>query len=189
MARSFLLLATLLLTVGCATQNPGWMVGGGAQGPPGPAGPAGPPGPPGPAGGPGPAGPPGPAGALGAAGPAGPAGADARLITDVLFETDKWDVRDTERSKITELAAYLKSNTRAAVRIDGHADPRGSKERNELLSKNRVNAVREALLKEGVPANRVGTGHFAATRPVCTDANEDCWQRDRRVEVLIRPAQ
>ena len=170
----------------------------GAAGPPGPPGPAGPPGPPGPAGPPGPLGPAGPAGdvgpggAAGVAGPTGPAGlkgVDAvwQTFADILFEFDKTDIRPSEASKIADLMSYLQKNPNFAAGLDGYADPRGTNKYNLALSGRRVNAVRDSLVKAGVPAAKVTTGAFGEERPKCSEQNEACWQRDRRVEILVRP--
>jgi peptidoglycan-associated lipoprotein len=153
------------------------------------AGPPGPPGPPGPAGPPGPQGPPGPPGPLGSKGDPGPAGLDAKWASfgDILFDFDKSNIRASEQKKIDDLAAYLKSNPGFAVGLDGFADPRGTNQYNQKLSESRVLAVRKALESAGVASNKISTGAFGEKRPKCTEANEECWQRDRRVEVLVRP--
>jgi hypothetical protein len=45
--------------------------------------------------------------------------------------------------------------------------------------------VPDALIKAGVPADKILTGSFGESRLICNQATEECWQRDRRVEVLI----
>jgi peptidoglycan-associated lipoprotein len=185
MRRGLWLGVIALLVLGCQVTPQGgeWKF----YGPPGPPGPQGPPGPPGPAGPPGPPGPPGLAGPAGPSGPAGAAGAAAqwRSFADILFDYDKSDVRASETSKITDIAKYMQGDPSINLRIDGFADPRGTSKYNLALSQRRVSAVRDALIKAGVPAGRISTGHFGEQRPKCTDKTEECWQRDRRVEVLV----
>jgi peptidoglycan-associated lipoprotein len=79
----------------------------------------------------------------------------------------------------------MRQNSSVNLRIDGFADPRGADKYNLALSERRVNAVRDALVKAGVAAGRISPGHFGEARPKCTESNEVCWQRDRRVEVFI----
>ncbi len=79
----------------------------------------------------------------------------------------------------------MRQNPPVNLRIDGYADPRGSNQYNQKLSERRVNAVRDALAKAGVPAARVSTGAFGEKRPKCTENNEACWQQERRVEVFV----
>jgi outer membrane protein OmpA-like peptidoglycan-associated protein len=190
-----------MLVAGCAARTDWQIVGpAGPPGEPGPAGPAGPPGPAGPtgpAGQIGQAGPPGPAGAAGVAGPAGPAGAvgaagaagaDAKWMSfkDVLFDYDRAEIRPDESAKITQLAEYIKKNDGLVVRLDGHADPRGTDPYNMKLSQRRVEAVKKALIDAGVSADRVRVAAFGDRILKCTSKNDEgCFQADRRVEVYF----
>jgi outer membrane protein OmpA-like peptidoglycan-associated protein len=144
------------------------------------------------AGGIGATGPMGPAGPAGAQGPAGPAGAQSAAAAkqwssfrDFLFDFDKSAIRSNETSHVSDVAAYLKQNPSARVGIDGHADPRGTDPYNQSLSERRVNAIRDALVTAGVSAGKIHTGAFGETQPKCNESTEGCWQRDRRVEVLV----
>ncbi len=69
--------------------------------------------------------------------------------------------------------------------IDGHTDPRGTDAYNQGLSERRVNNISDALVAAGVTNARILTGAFGESRPKCNESTEPCWQRDRRVEVLI----
>jgi outer membrane protein OmpA-like peptidoglycan-associated protein len=104
---------------------------------------------------------------------------------DFQFDTDKSDIRSNEMSKITEIATYMRQNLSATVGIDGHADPRGTDQYNQALSQRRVDAVRDALAKAGVQSDRIKTGAFGEQKLQCSESTVACWQRDRRVEVLI----
>ncbi len=180
-----------LFAVGCTARPIGGEAGWKLYGPAGPQGVAGPAGPEGPVG---PAGPAGPAGVAGLQGPAGPMGvagapgaAAVRWTTfkDILFDFDKADLRANEQATIDQIASYLQENPSLTVGIEGFADPRGTDRYNQALSERRVDAIKNALVKAGVPADRIQTGAFGETRPKCNDKTEGCWQRDRRVEVLI----
>jgi len=114
-----------------------------------------------------------------------PARAKVTLSADALFDFDKSDIRLDEMSKVSEIAAYMQRNPSSKVGIDGHTDPRGTDRYNQALSEGRVNAIRDALMKAGVPADRIQTGAFGESRLKCSESTEACWQRDRRVEVLI----
>ena len=136
-------------------------------------------------------GPMGPAGPMGAQGPAGPAGVQTAAVKnwssfrDFLFSFDQSAIRANETSHVNDVAAYLKQNPTARVGIDGHTDPRGTDAYNQSLSERRVNAIRDALVTAGVPSDKIHTGAFGESQPKCSESTESCWQRDRRVEVLI----
>jgi peptidoglycan-associated lipoprotein len=187
-----MLVATLALTVlvgaGCAMGTLEDPHNYGPVGPIGMTGPQGPQGPQGPAGQPGKDGPGGPAGAQGVSGPAGPQRPWV-AFTDFLFDFDQSAVRSSETGKVDKLSQYMKDNPNIEVGIDGHADPRGSTKYNQPLSQRRVDAIKAALVSAGIPSDKIQTGAFGETRPKCAEATEACWQRDRRVEVLVRPGQ
>jgi outer membrane protein OmpA-like peptidoglycan-associated protein len=138
-------------------------------------------------------GPMGPTGPMGAQGPAGPMGPQATAadvkhwatFKNIMFDFDKSAIRSNETSRVADVATYMKQNPTARVGIDGHTDPRGTDPYNQDLSERRVDAIRDALVNAGVSAGRIHTGAFGETQPVCHDSTEACWQRDRRVEILI----
>lgn len=199
MKRGLFVAAIALLAIGCTARpnggETGWKIYGpegpaGVAGPAGPQGPQGPAGPAGSAGVAGPSGMPGVAGAAGAAGANGPAGAPAAMMRwtsfkDILFDFDKSDLRMNERSKVAEIVSYMQQNPSVKVGIDGHADPRGTDRHNQGLSERRVAVVREALMRAGIVGDKIHTGAFGESRPACSNSTEACWQRDRRVEVLL----
>jgi outer membrane protein OmpA-like peptidoglycan-associated protein len=135
----------------------------------------------------------GPAGPQGEQGPAGPVGPQAQAspvkqwssFKDILFDTNKSDIRSDEMGKISEISTYMKQNPSAQVGIDGYADPRGTDQHNQALSERRVNGIRDALVNAGVPGEKIRTGAFGEQRLLCKESSAACWQSDRRVEVLI----
>ena len=196
MRRALLLSVLALFAVACTARPNSGPTGWNIQGPTGPAGVAGPAGPAGPQG---PAGPVGSVGSAGLQGPAGSMGtqgqAGAVTVTrwtkfkDILFDFDKSDLRSNETGKVSEIAAYLQQNPSVVVGIDGYADPRGTDKYNQALSERRVNAIRDALQGAGVPSDKITTGAFGEMRLKCNVPTEECWQSDRRVEVLISAKQ
>jgi outer membrane protein OmpA-like peptidoglycan-associated protein len=183
-----MLALTVLFGAGCATgpfEDPH------NYGPVGPIGMTGPQGPQGPQGPAGVAGQQGPGGPAGTQGVSGPEGAPRPWVTfaDFLFDFDQSVIRTSETSKVDKLGQYMKDNPNIEIGIDGYADPRGSDRYNQGLSQRRVDAIKAALLGAGIQSDKIQTGAFGETRLKCPDATEACWQRDRRVEVLVRPGQ
>ncbi len=187
-----MLMATLALTVlvgaGCASGGFEDPHNYGPVGPIGMAGPQGPQGPQGPAGMAGKEGPGGPAGAQGMTGAQGPQRPWV-AFADFLFDFDQSVVRSSETDKVAKLGQYMKDNPNIEVGIDGYADPRGTTRYNQPLSQRRVDAVKAALVSAGIPSDKIQTGAFGEMRLKCPESTEACWQRDRRVEVLVRPGQ
>lgn len=189
MRRVLCLAAVLLLVVGCSARPVGGPDGWKVYGPPGPQGVAGPPGPPGPQGIAGEPGLMGPAGLPGPVGAMGPRGTDFAWTAfgDVLFDFDRATLREEEVAKLTELASMLKQNPDYRVELEGFADPRGTDAYNLALSRRRVQAVRMALIEAGVPETSIMTGAYGEMTLRCTEETEECWQSDRRVEVMVIP--
>jgi len=110
---------------------------------------------------------------------------------DVYFDYDKTEIRDDGRLVLTHDADVLKrilaSNPNFTVALEGHCDERGSAEYNLGLGDQRASAAKDFLLQLGVPDDRVKTISYGKERPFCTDANEACYQRNRRAH--LAPAQ
>ena len=72
----------------------------------------------------------------------------------------------------------------ASVAVEGHSDERGSAEYNLGLGDRRAQSAQEFLIQQGIPANRLRLISYGKERPQCTDANEGCWQKNRRVHLV-----
>jgi len=112
-------------------------------------------------------------------------------IQDAYFDYDKFEIRDDGRTALTHDADLLKrifaADPTFTVAIEGHCDERGSAEYNLGLGDRRATAAKEFLVQLGVPADRLTTISYGKDRPVCTDATEACYQRNRRAH--LAPAQ
>jgi peptidoglycan-associated lipoprotein len=106
-------------------------------------------------------------------------------VQDALFDYDKSDIREDARAALTRNSDALKAIFRdlpeGAVVIEGHCDERGSAEYNLGLGDRRASAAKDFLVQLGVPADRLKTISYGKERPQCTESNEDCWQKNRRV--------
>src|SRR6185436_8659934 len=81
--------------------------------------------------------------------------AEAFKAYTVHFDYDSSTVKPSEQSKLEAVAAQLKANSTAAVKVEGHCDERGTEEYNRSLGERRAIALREELIKLGVAASRV----------------------------------
>jgi peptidoglycan-associated lipoprotein len=115
----------------------------------------------------------------------------SREAQDAYFDYDKSDIRDDARQALTRDADLLKrifaSDPTFNVVLEGHCDERGSAEYNLGLGDRRATSAKDFLVQLGVPADRIRTISYGKERPVCTEANEECYQRNRRAH--LAPAQ
>jgi peptidoglycan-associated lipoprotein len=112
---------------------------------------------------------------------------DQRLngeVQDAFFDYDKSDIRGDARDVLTRNAAALKSILadfpNASIVVEGHCDERGSAEYNLGLGDRRAQSAKDFLVQLGIAADRLKTISYGKERQQCTEANESCWQRNRR---------
>jgi peptidoglycan-associated lipoprotein len=105
-------------------------------------------------------------------------------VQDVHFDYDKSEIRPEDQAVLSADANALKSifagDTNFIVTIEGHCDERGSAEYNLGLGDRRASATKEALVNLGVPGDKLRTVSYGKERPLCTDADEACYARNRR---------
>jgi peptidoglycan-associated lipoprotein len=120
--------------------------------------------------------------------PAPKASVEQRLgsdVQDALFDYDKSDIRADARDALTRdvnaLKAILSDFPSAVIMLEGHCDERGSAEYNLGLGDRRASSAKEFLQQLGVPADRLKTISYGKEHPQCTEADEACYQKNRRV--------
>ena len=166
-----------------------------AMGPQGPTGAPGAPGIAGGPGGPGIAGPMGPQGPQGPAGPVGMVGVTGRggragvggvagwsSMENVNFKYGSSDLQEKCKEKLANFALWMQNNPRAQVSLDGHQSD--ANDRNQVLAGDRVNAVRNELIRLGASPDRISVGSNGRQRPVCNASTDTCLELNRRVEIL-----
>lgn len=99
----------------------------------------------------------------------------------VYFDFDRDTIRPEYESVLNQNASYLRSNTGAKVTLQGHTDPRGTREYNLGLGERRANAVRQYLAVQGVNASQIEVVSYGQERPACAERSEQCYSQDRRV--------
>jgi len=100
----------------------------------------------------------------------------------VYFEFDKFDLTPEARAILLAHAEKLKGSS-AAVRLEGHADERGSREYNMALGEKRAKAARDFLVLQGVKAASLEVVSYGEERPVATGHDETSYSQNRRVEI------
>lgn len=105
------------------------------------------------------------------------------LGTVIYFDFDSSDVRAQDQDLVAAHAIQLNDNSYANVRLEGHADERGSREYNIGLGERRAQAVRQMLMIQGVSASQIQTVSFGEERPESMGGSESDYALNRRVEL------
>jgi len=107
-------------------------------------------------------------------------------VQPIYFDYDQADIRADQVGQLQSNVRFLAQNGGVQFTVSGHADERGSQEYNIGLGDGRANAVRQYLIEQGIAQGRINTVSFGEDRPTCTDMTEGCYQRNRRVEFVLR---
>jgi peptidoglycan-associated lipoprotein len=115
---------------------------------------------------------------------------EARVATDLkdaFFDYDAVNIREDARVSLIADADALKrilnDFPNATINVEGHCDERGSAEYNLGLGDRRASSAKDLLVQMGVPAARLRTISYGKERPQCTEADEACYQKNRRAHL------
>jgi peptidoglycan-associated lipoprotein len=103
----------------------------------------------------------------------------SQSVQDIHFDYDKYDLRTEAQTSLTQTARTISQHPNWVVLIEGNCDERGSSEYNIGLGANRATSARDFLVKAGVNPNQLKTHSNGKEKPVCSEATEDCWQKNR----------
>ena len=107
------------------------------------------------------------------------------LMEMIFFDYDRAEIRSDMQDVMSRKAVALRANPNVTLRIEGHADERGSVEYNLALSLRRANAVREYLTGAGLAASRFEVAAFGEEQPLETGESEEAYARNRRAAFQI----
>jgi peptidoglycan-associated lipoprotein len=102
----------------------------------------------------------------------------------VLFDFDKFDVKDEYKPLIEAHAKFLRDNSSAKMLVQGNADERGSREYNVGLGQRRADAVKKMLTLLGARENQIESVSLGEEKPACSEHSESCWAKNRRDDML-----
>ena len=113
------------------------------------------------------------------------AGPQAGMLAqrDIYFDFDSSEIKATAPTLVAAHAKYLVAHAGTRVRLEGNTDERGSREYNIGLGERRAQAVRRALLLQGV-AEAQYTVSYGEERPAVAGHDEAAWSKNRRVEIV-----
>jgi peptidoglycan-associated lipoprotein len=107
-------------------------------------------------------------------------------LVDVHFDFDQYTIRSRDTAILDANARWLRANPNTQVLIEGHCDARGTEEYNLALGDRRAKAALNYLAAQGIAPERLVTISYGKERPVCNEANEACWAKNRRAHFLVK---
>jgi peptidoglycan-associated lipoprotein len=109
-------------------------------------------------------------------------------IEDAYFDYDRASLRPDALKALqadsTELRDILKDYPDYKLTIEGHCDERGSAEYNIALGDKRAESAKDYLVQVGIPGPQLNVVSLGKERPVCSEHDETCWQKNRRIHIV-----
>ena len=103
----------------------------------------------------------------------------------VLFAVDTSTLTEQGKQILVGQSGWLQSNPEYLAIIEGHADEVGTREYNIGLGFRRANSVREFLVSQGIPADRLRVTSYGKERPIEVCSDETCYSKNRRAVTVI----
>jgi peptidoglycan-associated lipoprotein len=110
---------------------------------------------------------------------------ESKLLKDIHFDFDKYDIRPGDALILKENAALLTKHPTVKIQIEGHCDERGTVEYNLALGERRANSTKKYLISLGISPERISTISYGEERPLDPGHNEEAWAKNRRAHTII----
>ena len=111
------------------------------------------------------------------------------LTNDILFDFNSAALRGESQRTLSDLAANFRNYPDEQVTVEGHTDSVGTPSYNQTLSEQRASVVSNYLTDQGVPSSRITSIGYGETRPKASNDTPEGRQLNRRVEIHIRAMQ
>jgi len=106
-------------------------------------------------------------------------------MSDVLFDTAKYNLRPIAREKLARISGIVLSHPGLKLDVEGHTDSVGSEEYNQTLSEQRAASVLTYLRSNGIPSEALSSRGFGKTTPIASNDTAAGRQLNRRVELVV----
>jgi peptidoglycan-associated lipoprotein len=110
---------------------------------------------------------------------------ESKLLKDIHFDFDKYDIRPGDTEILKENAALLIKHPNVKIQIEGHCDERGTIEYNLALGERRANSTKRYLISIGISTDRISTISYGEEKPLDPGHNEEAWTKNRRAHTVI----
>jgi len=107
------------------------------------------------------------------------------ILKNIYFRTARWDLLEGSNAELERVRKFLLLNPRVRVEISGHTDNTGNRRTKEALSLNRANAVRDYLLRQGIPPYQMTVKGYGMYRPIASNKTPEGRAKNRRVEIEV----
>ncbi len=113
------------------------------------------------------------------------------LLESVHFAFDKYNLTDEMRevatSNYNKISATQQAYNGLKIKLEGNCDEWGTDEYNYALGLKRAKTAKDALVADGVDAEKIIMVSFGESNPICTQKNTTCWKMNRRVDYRLLP--
>ena len=103
----------------------------------------------------------------------------------VFFGYDSTSLTSEGEATVRKQANWLNQNSGVNITIEGHCDERGTREYNLALGEKRAQAVKNALISNGVNPSRINTISYGKEFPEFLGSSEEAWSKNRRAVTVI----
>ncbi|MCE3606083.1 OmpA family protein [Massilia sp. P8910] len=107
-----------------------------------------------------------------------------RIALYINFDTDKAAIRPDGKPAVDEIATLMKKESALNLSVEGHTDNVGDKARNVTLSRERAQAVVQALVSDGIEGTRLSAAGYGAEKPLTDNSSDEARAKNRRVELV-----
>ena len=110
-------------------------------------------------------------------------------VKNVYFDFDKFNIKADQQGTVSANAAIFNQADAQAlsIKVEGNCDEWGTDEYNYALGLKRAKSTKDALVRNGVSADRIAVVSFGESNPVCTDKTKACDAQNRRAEFKVLP--
>ncbi|MBC6413375.1 MAG: peptidoglycan-associated lipoprotein Pal [Chromatiales bacterium] len=104
--------------------------------------------------------------------------------TVIYFDFNRSQIKEDARDLLSRHASFMQENPTVRLRIEGHADQRGTSGYNLALGESRANAVRTLLVAYGIDSSRISIVSYGEEQPADDGITEEAFKLNRRAELI-----